>query len=120
MGCWDVASGDWDTPPVANVLVAGRRGTRGLSAVAVTSRGSGVYAGILFLVGFALRAAAVVGNSSGDMRSRREGLSKSPERARVWRCFWGYLCLLNAGRDAVRVLPSRSCRAWLCGACKRC
>ena len=68
---------------------------RGLSAVPVTSWGSGVYAGILFLVGFALRAAAVVGNSSGDTRSRPEGLSKSPERARVWRCFWGYLRLLN-------------------------
>ena len=68
---------------------------RGLGTVAVSGRGSCVYTGILYLVGFALRPAAAVGNSSGDMRSHPEGLSASPERAQVWRCFWGYLHLLN-------------------------
>jgi hypothetical protein len=57
--------------------------------------GALVYTGILYLVGFALRPAAAVVNSSGNTRSRPEGLSESPECARVRRCFWGYLCLLN-------------------------
>ena len=100
-GLLGITLGGWNTPWAANVLVAGHWGMCRLGAVAVSSQGSCVYAGILSLAGFAQHHAAAVRNSPGDMWSHPEGLSESLECARVQCHFWGHLHLLNVARVAV-------------------
>ena len=85
-GLLGIASGGWDAPWVAKVLLVGCRGTRGLGSVVAVLR-SWVFACwcVLDWGGFALCHAAGVGNAVGDTQGRSRHLRESRGRVRVRR-----------------------------------